>query len=75
MGMKTTQERIKKDQRVRIMEKRRTDLNKSGEKYIYIWRERNRTKRKKGEGLNNVHVIQKKGNNWTKERLNTLASN
>ncbi len=44
--MKTTQERIKKDQRVRIMEKRRTDLNKSGEN-IYIWRERNRTKRKK----------------------------
>jgi hypothetical protein len=37
-------------------------------------REKQNEKKEKREGLNNVHVIQKRGNNWTKERLNTLAS-
>jgi hypothetical protein len=55
--------------------KRRTELNKNGEN-IYIWGERQtqNEKKKKGDGLNNVRVIQKRGNNWTKERFNTLAS-
>jgi hypothetical protein len=48
--MKTTQERVKKNQLIRIMENvELTELNKSGKKYIiYMEREKQNEKKKRG---------------------------